>query len=64
MKKNARKLTLNRETLYYLELPKLQRIRGGIGQRESGEDTCGMCDSILSCTEVEEDCCVGTRNAG
>lgn len=58
MKKRQKKLTLNRETLRRLQAGQLGFVRGA-----SGEDTCGMCDSILSCTGVEEDCCVGTNLA-
>jgi hypothetical protein len=62
MKKRQKKLTLHRETLRRLETGSLWRVRGGVAAAAfSGEDTCGMCDSILSCTEVEEDCCVGTN---
>ena len=61
MKKRQTKLSLHRETLYLLEAPRLRWARGAAAQRESGEDTCGLCDSHLSCSEVEEDCCVTTR---
>jgi hypothetical protein len=60
MKKRQKKLTLNRETLRRLQAGQLGGVRGGA---DSGEDTCGMCDSNLSCTGVEEDCCVGTNLA-
>jgi hypothetical protein len=61
MRKQMRKLTLSRETLLRLERSELGRVRGGQIARDSGEDTCGMCDSIASCSELQEDCCVTTR---
>jgi hypothetical protein len=63
MKKHQKKLTLHRETLQRLETGSLWRVRGRADQLDSGCDTCGMCDSNLSCTGVEEDCCVGTNLA-
>jgi len=59
MKKQHRKLALNRETLRLLD-PRLQWIRGGQEQLNSGEPTCGFCDSNLSCSAQTEDCCVTT----
>ncbi len=63
MKKQIRKLTLSRETLLRLERSELGRVRGGqVAQaQDSGEDTCGLCNSVASCTELQEDCCVTTR---
>ena len=64
MKKRQKKLSLHRETLYWLETPRLARVRGGVVNQNiaySGCDTCGMCDSIASCSELNEDCCVGTN---
>jgi len=63
MKKRPKKLSLNRETLYLLEAPRLRWAegRGAAAQRMSGEDTCGLCDSVASCSELAEDCCVTTR---
>jgi hypothetical protein len=64
MRKQMRKLTLSRETLLRLERSELGRVRGGqIAQiaPDSGEDTCGLCNSVASCTELKEDCCVTTR---
>jgi len=62
MKKRPKKLTLNRETLYLLEAPRLRWAQGrGGAQLVSGEDTCGLCDSVASCTELGEDCCVTTN---
>jgi hypothetical protein len=64
MKKRQKKLSLHRETLYLLEAPRLRRVQGGLAAvRESGEDTCGLCDSVASCSELAEDCCVTTRLA-
>ncbi|HEY3571791.1 MAG TPA: hypothetical protein VGP73_27935 [Thermoanaerobaculia bacterium] len=60
MRKQIRKLTLHRETLLRLERSELGRVRGGQVARLSGEDTCGACDTIASCTELQEDCCVTT----
>ncbi|HEX3554068.1 MAG TPA: hypothetical protein VIA62_12650 [Thermoanaerobaculia bacterium] len=60
MKKQMKKLTLNRETLHRLETPEYRWVRGARLAPESGEDTCGACDSFASCTELQEDCCVGT----
>jgi hypothetical protein len=62
MKKRQKKLSLNRETLYLLEAPRLRWAHGGVAaQRMSGEDTCGLCDSVASCSELAEDCCVTTQ---
>jgi hypothetical protein len=63
MKKRQKKLSLNRETICLLEAPRLRWAhgRGVVAQGMSGEDTCGLCDSNLSCSEVAEDCCVTTR---
>ena len=62
MKKRQKKLSLHRETLYLLEAPRLRWARGGIAANGmSGEDTCGLCDSVASCSELAEDCCVTTR---
>jgi hypothetical protein len=62
MKKRQPKLSLHRETLRLLEAPRLRwALSGMAAQRMSGEDTCGLCDSNLSCSEVAEDCCVTTR---
>jgi hypothetical protein len=62
MKKRPTKLSLHRETLYLLEAPRLRWARAGMAvQKISGEDTCGLCDSHLSCSEVAEDCCVTTN---
>lgn len=61
MKKRQRKLSLHRETLYLLEAPRLRRAQGGVAARMSGEDTCGLCDSVASCSELAEDCCVTTN---
>jgi len=58
MKRRQKKLTLNRETLQRLQTGQLGFVRGA-----SGEDTCGFCDSNLSCTGEEEDCCVTTNLA-
>jgi len=63
MKKQMKKLTLNRETLRRLETPEYRWIRGGRVAPQSGEETCGLCDSVASCTELQEDCCVGTMVA-
>lgn len=63
MKKRQKKLSLHRETLYRLEAPRLARVRGGVAYQEignSGCETCGLCDSIASCSELTEDCCVTT----
>lgn len=61
MKKRQKKLALHRETLYLLEAPRLRRAQGGVGAKWSGEDTCGLCDSVASCSELAEDCCVTTN---
>lgn len=64
MKKRQKKLSLHRETLYRLETPRLARVRGGVAHPNiaySGDDTCGLCDSVASCTELNEDCCVTTN---
>jgi hypothetical protein len=61
MKKQMKRLTLHRETLLRLERSQLGRVRGGQAAPLSGEDTCGLCDSVASCSELQEDCCVTTR---
>jgi hypothetical protein len=58
MKKNLKKLSLNRETLRKLESSGLRWARGGVALLR--EPTDGACDTIASCTELEEDCCVTT----
>ena len=63
MKKRQKKLSLHRETLYLLEAPRLRWARGGAENRMSGEDTCDLCDSVASCSELAEDCCVTTNVA-
>jgi len=59
MKKTRKKLTLHRETLRKLESSGLRRVHGGV-QLLRGEPTDGACDSVASCTELAEDCCVTT----
>lgn len=66
MRKRHKKLQINRETLRLLGTRTLWRAVGGIERAKeinwnhSGEDTCGLCDSIASCSELAEDCCVTT----
>lgn len=60
MRKQTRRLILHRETLLRLERSELGRVRGGEIAKLSGEDTCGQCDTVASCTELKEDCCVTT----
>jgi hypothetical protein len=62
MKKNLKKLSLNRETLRKLESSGLRWARGGaVGDAAFRADTDGACDTIASCTELAEDCCVTTN---
>lgn len=58
MKKNLKKLTLNRETLRKLESSGLRWAHGGVAALM--EPTDGLCNSVASCTELKEDCCVTT----
>jgi hypothetical protein len=60
MKRNLTKLTLHRETLRVLEAPDLPWALGGLAGPESGKATCGQCNSVASCTQLKEDCCVTT----
>ena len=58
-RQSQKKLTLNRETLRRLEASGLRRVHGGI-KIVAHEPTDTLCDTVASCTELQEDCCVTT----
>jgi hypothetical protein len=59
-RESQKKLTLHRETLRQLETAGLRRVHGGF-RAALRADTDGLCDSVASCTELAEDCCVTTN---
>jgi hypothetical protein len=58
-RQSQKKLTLHRETLRRLEATGLRRVHGGVAMA-AHEPTDTLCDTVASCTELEEDCCVTT----
>lgn len=57
-RQTQKKLTLHRETLRLLDAAGLRRVHGGLARAAMMEPTDSLCNSVVSCTELKEDCCV------